>query len=374
MTIYKRPFFVRVVGLLALGLAFGPHRLPAQEAAVGAIPFAITAISVEDTNLVLNAVVPAGVDQVALESRVALAGRWTEAAILAVPAAGGEVIFTIPKPSARTAFFRLRATQTVTQTPLVSTELHYVTMPCLAANTDAKGDAIFHFKGVVDGSDRIAITRAGALWEHVNWDWPQGTVNINGTRWNPREKNYLTTAGAARFLPETFSLESADLETLHGRDTVGLERTGNAVIVYLDDTPPGADAYEFKLHFHPLGGKPPAPVSSARARLKIAAQIDGSDCLKITATEASWQHKMYSWPGGISLNGIPWNPRAEGVRKNEGTNQFLPPGIDFSTARIVGRQGRDVATMWSDHKAIWVVFADNPNGAEAYELEIAFGH
>ena len=73
------------------------------------------------------------------------------------------------------------------------------------------------------------------------------------------------------------------------------------------------------------------------------------------------------------MNGVPWVPELENVRQNEGTNRFLPAGIDFSTARIAARKGRDLATMWSDKDALWVWFADNPDGDDAYELEISFG-
>lgn len=59
--------------------------------------------------------------------------------------------------------------------------------------------------------------------------------------------------------------------------------------------------------------------------------------------------------------------------ENEGANAFLPSGIDFSTAKIVGRKGRDLATMWPDRDALWVWFADNPNGSDSYELDISFG-
>jgi hypothetical protein len=73
----------------------------------------------------------------------------------------------------------------------------------------------------------------------------------------------------------------------------------------------------------------------------------------------------------LELNGVPWVPELENVRKNEGTNRFLPAGIGFSTARIAARKGRDLATMWSDKDAVWVWFADNPDGDDAYELEIS---
>jgi len=232
---------------------------------------------------------------------------------------------------------------------------------------------VFHFKGVVDGSDRILITRAGAFWEHVNWDWPAGPVTINDAQWNPRQKNYLTTTGAVAFLPETFSLEAVRLEIIGGRDVVALERTNDALLVYLDDTQSGAAMYEFKIHFHPATLKPAPTGATPAATLKIRAQIDGSDALKITAREAAWQHRAYSCPGVVRLNDIPWDVRQTSVLLNEGTNTFLPAGVDLSTARIVNRQGRDVGTMWAEADALWIQFADNPNGSDFYELELSFG-
>jgi hypothetical protein len=73
------------------------------------------------------------------------------------------------------------------------------------------------------------------------------------------------------------------------------------------------------------------------------------------------------------LNGISWDAAASPVLKNEGTNSFLPAGVDFSTAKIISRKGRDLATMWADDSGISVRFADNPNGADDYEIEISFG-
>ena len=107
--------------------------------------------------------------------------------------------------------------------------------------------------------------------------------------------------------------------------------------------------------------------------MKIAAQIDGSDLLRITARKAIWEHRAWSAPAAVSLNGIPWDVVQTNVLVNAGTNVFLPSGIDFSTAKIVTRKGRDVGTMWADDDALWVSFADNPNGADIYELELSFG-
>lgn len=195
---------------------------------------------------------------------------------------------------------------------------------------------------------------------------------MNGTQWNPREKNYLTTTGAAKFLPECFSLEAVELERIKGRDVVALERTNSVLIVYLDDTPAGAGEYEFKIHFHPARPKPASARACTTATLKIAAEIDGSDCLRITATQAMWDHKRWGGPTSVSLNEVPWSVQRTNVLQNAGTNQFLPSEVDFSTARIISRKGRDLATMWAEADVLWVWFADNPNGSDYYELEIAF--
>jgi hypothetical protein len=198
-------------------------------------------------------------------------------------------------------------------------------------------------------------------------------VTVNGTEWKPRQKNYLTAAGAAKFLPECFSLEAVDLERIKGRDVVALERTNTALIIYLDDTPVGAGEYEFKIHFHCALSKPAPASASTAATLKIAAEIDGTDCLTITPTDARWEHKNWGGPASVKMNDVPWSIQQTNVLQNSGANLFLPSGVDLSTARIVSRKGRDLATLWAEADALWVWFADNPNGSDYYELEIAFG-
>jgi len=343
----------------------------------------INSISVVETNLDFVVTFPPGTDHAVLEMRPTLADAWRPAAELNVPAGAATIEFTIPMPALETAFFRLNASMLVPNNSLtnnaarittqLSAELQFVAVPPLGPDPTNTNEAVFHFKGIIDGSDRITIRRQGALWEHVNWGWPAGAVTVNGSQWNPSEKNFITTTGAVMFLPQQYSLRSARLEPVTGRDVVALERTNDALIVYLDDTPPGAAPYEFKIHF-PQGEPPPETVrSSIPATLKITAQIDGSDLLKITAEEAAWMHRAWSYPEAVRLNDIPWNVRQTNILANAGTNRFLPAGVNFSTAKIVGRKGRDVATMWADNDAIWVNFADNPNGADVYELEISFG-
>lgn len=333
----------------------------------------ITSLAVVGTNLVFSANFPTGVGRAVLEIRPTLADAWQQAALLDVPTNGGDVQFSIPQPALDTAFFRLNVSLRATSQAELSGEVRYQAGPPLAEiTTHGAPEAVFHFKGLVDGSDRIVITHKGAFWEHVNWGWP-GAVTINDSQWDPSEKNFLTSTGAVAFLPEKYSLSAVNLEIIEGRDVIALERTNNALIVYLDDTPLGASPYEFKIHFHPAVAKSSPPRPSTAATLKIAAQIDGSDRLKITAHEATWTHLAYSPPETVKLNDVSWDLSQTNVLLNAGTNTFLPFGINFSTTRIVRRSGRDLATLWADNDALWVTFADNPNGPDHYELEISFG-
>lgn len=337
----------------------------------------IDSISVAGTNLDFVASFPSGVESAILEMRPTLTDKWQAVASLNVPADGGTIGFTIPMPALETAFFRLNATlpagsNAPTNTRL-SAELQFVAVPPLGPDSENTNEAVFHFKGMIDGSDKITITHRRALWEHVNWGWPSGAVTVNGVQWNPSQINFMTTTGAVRFLPEKYSLKSAHLELMEGRDVVALERTNAALIVYMDDTPVGAAPYEFKILFPRAAVQPRLRHASPTATLKIAAVIDGSDVLKITPHEAIWTHRYWSFPSGVRLNDVSWNLYQTNVLANSGTNRFLPRGVNFFAAKIVQRQGRDLATMWADKNALWVNFADNPNGADAYELEISFG-
>jgi hypothetical protein len=352
--------------LLGVGISFPTFgAMPAPD------QFVITSIASEGSNLVFNATIPAGLGQVTLERRPSLEAPWTAGEQVAAPADGGALTFTISRPVEAVCFFRLSARPAESLPALVSGEVEYVTAPSLGLNLD-NGDAVFHFKGAIDGSDRIVITRAGALWTHVNWQWPTEGVAVNGTRWMPAEKNYMTTTGPMKFLPETFSLEAVELETIQGRDVVAVERADEALVVYLDDTEGGAVEYEFKVRFHPKRTKTALPGTLATTRLKITGEIDGSDRVRITAREATWEHKTFSPPSNVELNGVPWDVRQLPVLLSDAARPFLPPGVDLSSARVVSRKGRDVATVWGDKDALWISFADNPAGSDHYELEISF--
>src|SRR6185295_9152773 len=107
-------------------------------------------------------------------------------------------------------------------------------------------------------------------------------------------------------LPTGFAFDSATLEIIKARDVVALERAADGLLVHMDDTLGGPDDYEFIIRFRQSHPKPVR--KSTPANLKIVADIDGSDCLHLTADAARWEHFRWRFPTTVTLNDQVWNP------------------------------------------------------------------
>ncbi len=114
------------------------------------------------------------------------------------------------------------------------------------------------------------------------------------------------------------------------------------------------------------------PPGSGPVYLKVSAVIDGSDRLIITQEGARWEHVDWDWATNVRVNGIPWSPQQSRELKNAGETRFLPPNIDFSTARVVARHGRDMVAMEVEPDKVIVNFDDSPNGRAPYSIDIVF--
>src|SRR4051812_30259359 len=96
------------------------------------------------------------------------------------------------------------------------------------------------------------------------------------------------------------------------------------------------------------------------AKLRVVAEIDGSDELHIDARGARWVHREWEWPGEVRLNEVAWDPEEAPALMNEGETRFLDGWVDFSTARITKNVGRDTAVMEHTDGGVVVYFADSP--------------
>jgi|ERR1700677_2048757 len=106
--------------------------------------------------------------------------------------------------------------------------------------------------------------------------------------------------------------------------------------------------------------------------LVIAAEIDGSDKVTITRAGAKWEHLSWQLPTNVTINGIKWSLTKSLELDNAGKTQFLSPDVNFSSARVVSRKGRDIVAMEKYPDKIVIYFGDNPNGDAPYRIDIAF--
>jgi hypothetical protein len=247
--------------------------------------------------------------------------------------------------------------------------------PATPTNPPGSDEIVLNFRGTIDGSDQITITRKQAIWRHSYWDLPPEPLTLNGISWDPRGQATLKNSGKTRFLPHPVEFQSARLNRIQGRDTVALEANRDSVVVHLSDTPNGASLYEFQVILRRrdvnVAGRKPA--RTPRATLRVVAEIDGSDELHLDAREARWVHRHWDWPGEVRLTQVAWDPRESPTLKNEGETRFLDSPVDFATARMTRQDGRDTAVLEHTDGGLVIYFADSPPGRSSYDLLIRFG-
>ena len=249
------------------------------------------------------------------------------------------------------------------------------------SNPAGSDEIVLTFKGRIDGSDQIKITPTRAIWHHKYWDFPPEPVTLNGVSWGPQEQPVLKNEGTTRFLTRPVDFRSARLNRIEGRDTVALERSKDFVVVHISDTPFEPSPYEFQLIFKPRDGDTGAKAGggnagrprSKHATLRIVAEIDGSDELRINEQGARWVHRQWGWPGMVRLNRTEWDPEESPTLKNEGATRFLDGPVDFTTAKLIKRDGRDLAVLEQTDGGLVVYFADSPDGGSVYDVTITFG-
>ena len=331
----------------------------------------IKQIALEGTNIAITVSVDAGFERLVLEGGSSgSSNAWQPRASIPVEQRGGDFVFRLPR-LAQAQLLRVRA-DSPAQTTL-SSELSYVAASAQSIQP-ITSEVVLRIRGKIDGTDKIIITREGAVWEHMNWDWPQSTVWFNDIDWIPREKNIITASGAAGFLPEEADLSAARLERVRCRDIVALERSETSLAIHLGDTLLGADDYEFRLHVPLRDSNLTTQNPGAAATLKVKARIDGSDQLRITASDAQWKHRYWDWPGEVWLNQVKWVTGPDTTTlPNEGPTRFLPADINFATARVIDRKGRDLAAAEATADALVIHFADNLVGADDYAITVQFG-
>lgn len=123
--------------------------------------------------------------------------------------------------------------------------------------------------------------------------------------------------------------------------------------------------------------QPVGPVTARPApneyRLTFVGRIDGSEVIEISETHAWWSHRNWGWPPhAVWLGDVQWNPKHMRFLENTGPTRYLPPGVDFSRARLANVRVRDKVTLEPGPRSVRVHLVDTPNGAGHYEFDIVF--
>ena len=109
---------------------------------------------------------------------------------------------------------------------------------------------------------------------------------------------------------------------------------------------------------------------SANTREKLlclTANVDGSGRFIFTRDNARYEHKHWSPPVDVTLNGESWSDL---THTPASWGEFCR-GLDLSRARIVTRQGRDAVALEPTAAGFDLYLCDSPNGSADYAVTIA---
>ncbi len=101
--------------------------------------------------------------------------------------------------------------------------------------------------------------------------------------------------------------------------------------------------------------------------LRFFASVDGSGRMIFTPESARYEHKHWTPPWNVTLNGEAWTQ----LDQTPAGWAALASQLDLPRARIVERTGRDVIALEPTAAGFDLYLSDTPNGAADYSATIA---
>lgn len=101
--------------------------------------------------------------------------------------------------------------------------------------------------------------------------------------------------------------------------------------------------------------------------LHFTATVDGSGRIVFTGESARYEHKHWSPPWNVTLNGEAWTDLSQSPTGWKAAASQL----DLCRARLVERTGRDVIALEPTAAGFDLYLSDTPNGAADYTVTIA---
>jgi hypothetical protein len=98
--------------------------------------------------------------------------------------------------------------------------------------------------------------------------------------------------------------------------------------------------------------------------------IDGRNVLIVRRDGAEWKQQEYGYPSGLTINGVRWDPSKDYRLRNSGATEFLAAPVNFRSAALVHKSGRDLVEVQALDDAVQISFNDVQMGAGKYDLLI----
>jgi hypothetical protein len=243
---------------------------------------------------------------------------------------------------------------------------------------------------VIDGSDVLHLSKAGATWTHKTWSWATG-VRINGQSWNVQQNAAFVPSPAGDLVREDLSFSGAVLHVLRGRGSVRCQPDGDGLAIEFEDGDLGSDTYEIAIDFAPaLVHKDASRNGANPLRLRILAQIDGTDEAWLSSPGLEWVHTSWDLPQKVTVNSTSWDLSKK--KKFPLSADLSPESLNFQRATVQKYRGRGRinldycperqaleseyfdATAGRELRAscerLCVEFEDPPDGSDWYEAEV----
>jgi hypothetical protein len=122
----------------------------------------------------------------------------------------------------------------------------------------------------------------------------------------------------------------------------------------------------------PAGVPGKEQVKPHEQQVRLRADIDGRDELRVYQTVANWVHRGSIWPSNVEFNGMAWTPKTTREIANSGETHYLDAGADFSKATLEIVRGRGAIVFRKFADSVYVHFDDSEHGRDTYEIVLHF--
>ena len=109
----------------------------------------------------------------------------------------------------------------------------------------------------------------------------------------------------------------------------------------------------------------------ATPTITVSGSVDGSGVMEVDANSVSWTNVSFGTPTDLLVNGNDWNPSADPTFGIGGA-PLVPSDLNnyFVSTNVLS--GRDVANAQNENGHLFIDFADTPNGADNYSIQVSF--